>query len=117
DQLIDELQQLVQFKSGFSVVAEDKSFFGRTPIHLIKPFDGRQELIELHNELLSTLQPKGYQIKNINYVGSSFSPHITVKGDRSIQPDELVEVNSLTLVKSVSEQPKVRQKVVDISFS
>jgi len=117
DEMIAVLRNFFQFKSSFEAVADEKTHFGRIPIHLIKAFDGRQELVKLHRELLADLQSKEYKVNDINYVDLNFTPHITVKGDRTMQTGEVVQVRVATLVKSVSEQPKMRLKVADISFS
>lgn len=99
-------------KNAIEILVGDKTWFGpKLPVMTIEQSDG---LINLHTKLLGKLNSLGVKLNNDKYSGSKYQPHITVRGDRYIKTDIKLKINSLTLIKSISEKPKLRQKVSDI---
>ncbi|MDX1765747.1 MAG: 2'-5' RNA ligase family protein [Candidatus Saccharimonadales bacterium] len=117
EELIDWCSRVLQNARRLELeVGAQTMFRGRIPMHLLIENEGKRKLIHLHQKLIETMGERGFELVNDNYVGRQYKPHITVRGDRSIEPGKMIQVEGLTLVRSVSEQPKVRQKVTDIQL-
>jgi 2'-5' RNA ligase len=105
---LDDFLKKVRITEG---VVGKKTWFGYDlPVRLVEPKD---KIAKLHNDLLGAVSAAGGQLSAKTYTGPRYTPHITVRGQRSIEPGLVIKIDRITLVKSVSDQPQLRQKTAE----
>lgn len=70
------------------------------------------ELHDLHRQLLSMLENKGYNLVDKKHTGVSYQPHITKKGNAEFKPGHELIVDRIYLIKAPIANPRTRTKKV-----
>lgn len=110
-ELTKSLQQDIAKLRVIEVKIGRKTWFGYDlPVRLIEP---KTELRRLHNALLIAVKRAGGELRAKTYTGVKYAPHITVRGQRTIEGGHKLIIATLALIKNLSDQPQLRQKVAE----
>lgn len=91
-----------------------RTWFGYDlPVRLVEPKD---ELKRLHDQLLEEVEQVGGGLSDKTFAGPRYNPHITVRGQRVIEGGQKLSIDKITLVKAISDQPQLRQKVAEFNL-
>src|SRR5690606_41427107 len=66
-----------------------------SPVHEVSPLDSLQAE---HERLVELVQKNGSFSVHTHYTGKAYRPHITVRGDRSIDPGRVLRFDDLYIV-------------------
>ncbi len=90
-----------------------KVFFNRTtPVHEVSPIDSLQAE---HERLVELVQKNGDFSVHTGYTGKAYRPHITVRGERSIEPGRVLKLDDLYIV-GAEPQGNARTVLARIAF-
>jgi hypothetical protein len=92
-------------------IAGEEAMFGRNGDILVNVLRHGPFIQELHNALLSLVLEIGGEMESMEWSGHNYRPHITRKPDLAFSPGNEFVIQKLSLVRAVSEQPKVREVV------
>lgn len=91
-----------------------KTWFGYDlPVRLMEP---KEDFQRLHSALILAVKRAGGELRAKTYTGVRFTPHITVRGQRTIEGGHKLIIAKLTLIKNLSDQPQLRQKVAEFQL-
>ncbi len=114
-ELVKCLEQEVAKLKGIEAKIGRKTWFGYDlPVRLMEP---KTELQKLHNALLVAVKQAGGQLRAKTYTGVRHTPHITVRGQRTIEGGHKLIIAKIALVKNLSDQPQLRQKVAEFHLN
>ena len=113
-ELIESLESDIAKLKGLEAIIGRKTWFGYDlPVRLMEP---KTELQRLHNALVFAVKRAGGELRAKTYIGVRYTPHITVRGQRTIEGGHKLIITKLALVKNLSDQPQLRQKVAEFKL-
>lgn len=113
--LVESLKQEIARIKTLETKIGRKTWFGYDlPVRLVEP---KAELQKLHNALILAVKQTGGLLRAKTYTGVRYTPHITVRGQRSIEGGHKLIIGKVALVKNLSDQPQLRQKVAEFHLN
>lgn len=106
------LQNLTMRTPGFEVVTGEEALYGPNndvPVRLLRGFG---KLARLHADVVELVARYGGEMRNPEWAGERYSPHVTHVGERTLQPDEIVPIRALELIKRHDGERSKRVEVI-----
>lgn len=99
--------------TAFTVRANGEALFGpqqNINVSLIEPSDA---ILALHNELLSMAARQNAVLDEPGFAGTGYRPHATIQVKHRLQDQEVVKIDSLSLVDMYPGEDFQRRQVIE----
>lgn len=113
DSFKHELAELSKQYTAFTVRANGEALFGpqqNVKVSLIEPSDA---ILALHNELLSMAIRRKAILDEPGFAGTGYRPHATIQAKHRLQDQEVVKIDSLSLVDMYPGEDFQRRQVIE----
>ena len=112
DSLIEMLTTRVEKIEPFNVRVGEEALFGPNNNILVNILDVNKEIMNLHKNLKELLDSNDTVYDSPQYVGKNYKPHATVQKVDRVHQNEIVRINSLSLVDMEPNKIKDRRRLV-----
>lgn len=103
--------------SVFKVKALKDDYYGPQKDILVTPLEKSPEIMALSKDICRAIIDLGGIPENPAFYGDNgHRPHVTVQDDNRIHEGDIVDINSVSLVESIPQQPINGRKVIDTIF-
>jgi hypothetical protein len=117
DELAAKLRAALKNQKPFSVMALADEMYGPEKDIPVTTLELSAELVSLHRIIIALLMQEGAVLKNPQFNGDNFTPHISIYGSKRVNPGEQVLINDISIAAKVSEAEDAnRQVLANISF-
>ncbi len=117
ERVVERLGNLANNTQSFSIVTGEKAIYGPkhdVPVRLVEK---TAELERFHARICFLLTKSRCDFENEEYSRESYSPHITIRGDRYISKDIRVLVDSIDIVENLDDGKMGRKVIKRFNFS
>lgn len=112
DELAAKLAHALAGQKALEVRALSDELYGPDKDILVTPLELTPELTELHREIVNLLIKEGAVLKNPHFNGDSFTPHISVYGNKRVEAGELVPIKDISLSSKVNDVEDANRRVL-----
>lgn len=112
DGLVEMLTTRVEKIEPFNVRVGEEALFGPNNNILVNILDVNKEIMNLHKNLKELLDSNDTVYDSPQYVGKNYKPHATVQKVDRVHQNEIVRINSLSLVDMEPNKIKDRRRLV-----
>jgi 2'-5' RNA ligase len=117
DELIRQMQKKLTNFRAFKVRVLGQAMFGPAGDVPVKLIEKNENLTKLHASLYHLLLSAKASPEREEYNTASYTPHITVRGDRNIDSGTEVMVNSVDILQDLKDGHMSRQIIARINFN
>jgi len=112
DSLIEMLTTRVEKIEPFNVRVGEEALFGPNNNILVNILDMNKEIMNLHKNLKELLDSNDTVYDSPQYLGKNYKPHATVQKVDRVHQNEIVRINSLSLVDMEPNKIKDKRRLV-----
>jgi 2'-5' RNA ligase len=116
EELIKQMQNKLKDFTTFKVKVLERAMFGPAGDVPVKLIEKNENLTELHASLYHLLLSVKASPEREEYNTVSYTPHITVRGDRNIDSGAAVMVNSVDILQDLKDGHMSRKIIARINF-
>lgn len=114
DEMISELENVLQGLTKAESRAEGDRFFGENRQVQVVLLNRSDSLVELHMNVLSTLEKGGLVLNDPQFARDGFLPHATVQKHARLNKGDKVEFTTLSIVDMFPDEDPYKRKIVRI---
>ncbi len=112
EELSKKLTDTLEGQKIIKTVALEDEYYGPEKDILVTPLELTPDLFKLQMQMINILQKEGAVFKNPQFVGEYFTPHISVYGDRRVNPGDPVSKRDISLSSKVSDDENANRRVL-----
>ena len=117
EQIVSTVKTVVSGQAPLQLVVEKEDLFGENKDVLVNRVSRTDELLQLHNKLVWSLEEIGVVHTNNDWVGDGWNPHVTHKAKSKLLPNDTFIVDSVSIVCSDDFKHGQRKLLATISLS
>lgn len=107
--IIKDLEMLSGKLAPVTLNAENESILGETPVVLLSK---SPDLLQLHEDIVSFIEAGSAVFNNPEFTRAGFIGHSTIQNEQRLKIDEVITIDSLSLVDMFPEGDWQRRKVL-----
>lgn len=107
--IIENLETLSRKLAPVTLCTEDESILGETPVVLLSK---SPDLLKLHEDIVLFIEADGAVFNNPEFTRAGFIGHSTIQNEQRLEIDEVITIDSLSLVDMFPEGDWQRRKVL-----
>lgn len=117
EELAAKLQSALSKQQSFSVTALKDELYGTDKDIPVTVLELSPELQALHIKIMDMLQSEGALLKNPQFHGEGFKPHVSIYGTRRIAIGDDILIKDVSIAAKLSEEEDAtRQILATVSF-
>jgi len=118
DELAAKLSELLVGQKAFNLKALADELYGPEKNIPVTTLELTPELFKFHRAIIGLLDSERAILKNPQFNGDNFTPHISVYGSKRISIGEYVTIKDISIAAKVSEAEDANRKVLaNITFT
>lgn len=112
DEMVAELEGVLQNHAPANSEAEEDRFFGENGQVQVVLLNRSDSLVELHMNVLSTLEKGGLALNDPQFARDGFLPHATVQKHARLNKGDKVQFTALSIVDMFPDEDPYKRKVL-----
>ncbi len=110
--LVEMLLNHAKRPKPFDLRVEEEALFGPNKDILVNTMELNKEMMYLHDNLKKLMDSIGAVYDSPQYIGKSYRPHITIQKVDRVHQNEIVRVNSFSLVDMEPDGIKSKRRLI-----
>ena len=110
--LVETLSNHIKNIRPFDSKVGEEAFFGPNKDVPVNTMEMSKEIMELHGSLKKLVDSTGAVYDSPQYVGKNYRPHATVQKADRVHQNEIVRINSLSLVDMEPDMVKGKRRLI-----
>lgn len=110
--LFEDLKLSLNMQRAFFSKVAVKHLFGEDRSVKVKLLENTDELQNLHDKIIDTLEKYGVEFNSPQYIRTGFKPHSTDQLESSLEVGDIVEFGSITLVDMFPNKNPYQRRVL-----
>jgi hypothetical protein len=106
------LSNLLANQKGFTLRALADELYGPEKDILVTTLELTPELIKFHNTIIGFLDKEKAVLKNPQFNGDNFTPHVSVYGSKRVKIGDYVPINDISIAAMVSQAENANRTVL-----
>lgn len=111
-ELINKLSVLLENQRALTVTAVADKMYGPNKDIPVTELELTLELKTLHDTLVGFLSDEGIVLRNPQFNGSNFTPHVSVYGEKRVAVGQDVVISDVSLATKVSDAEDANRRVL-----
>lgn len=112
DEMIDQLKSVLETHDTATSEAECDRFFGENGQVQVVLLNRSESLVELHHDILATLEEGGLKLNDPQFARDGFLPHATVQNHARLNKGDKVQFTALSIVDMFPDEDPYKRKVI-----
>jgi 2'-5' RNA ligase len=110
--LIETLSNYAKEIKPFDLRVGEEALFGPNKDILVNTMELNKEIMDLHENLKRLIDSVGAIYDSPQYIGKNYRPHATVQNTDRVYQNEIVRINSLSLVDMEPDGVKSKRRLI-----
>ena len=110
--LLEKLTELLSSQRPFMTTAAHDEYFGGEKQTLVTTLDMNDELIALHNSVVTLLKSFGADFNDPQHIEDGFRAHATARSNTRLHEGDNVAFDALTIVDMFPDDDPFRRKIL-----
>ncbi len=112
DELAVKLKEILAGQQALTTKAIADELFGINKDILVTALELTPQLTSLHGAIIRLLEREGATLKNPQFNGDNFTPHISVYGPKRVVVGQVVPIKDISLTSKVSDADDANRRVL-----
>ena len=112
NEMIERLKNILENHAIANSEAEDDRFFGENGQVQVVLLNRSNSLVELHQDVLSTLEEGGLKLNDPQFARDGFLPHATVQKHARLNKGDRVQFTALSIIDMFPDEDPYKRKVL-----
>ncbi|QHU91436.1 hypothetical protein GWK75_03195 [Candidatus Saccharibacteria bacterium oral taxon 955] len=112
DEMVSRLKDVLKNHATADSVTEDDRFFGDQGQVQVVLLNRSNSLVELHQDILTTLEEGGLKLNDPQFARDGFLPHATVQKHARLDKGDKVRFTALSIVDMFPDKDPYKRKVL-----